>query len=435
MPRERHNSMNALPHTSGLSPWLLPVAASAGVVALVVAVVFGVSAARSRNDRSYPPVLHLASVAGMSLDVPATVSAGPSGPGGTPGGNAGGPGWRLEGKLPIGPSSGQVHLLPAGAATRDVVRTLAASLGMRGQPRHLKDGWYLISGTTELSVSELAGRHWTYSNHSCITGPALDPQLGAACAVAQSAPPLAAEPSAGGTAGSSLPAPSTVSPPVPSSGLAPIAENIARTVARPVLLAAGVSPDSASVETQDATRSVVFSSEVDGLTVLGLQTRVSVDAHGQIADASGWLAASTMGSTYPLISARQGYDQLLAQPQPMLSSTLCRIVPGSHGCAPIPDRVITAATLGLTLAYSTDGDALLVPAWLFQVRSDPTPVEVLAVKGAYLGEPKAAGDTPTTGSVPGKIGWSNGTTGTAQNTGAPTVMGQSGVPAAPATNP
>jgi hypothetical protein len=119
----------------------------------------------------------------------------------------------------------------------------------------------------------------------------------------------------------------------------------------------------------------------------------------------------------------------------MLSSTMCRIVPGSQGCAPIPDRVITTARLALTLTYSTDGDVLLVPAWLFQVRSDPTPVEVLAVERAYLGEPKAAGATPTTGSVPAKIGWSNGLTSTGPNTGAPTAVGQGGAAAASATSP
>jgi hypothetical protein len=286
-----------------------------------------------------------------------------------------------------------------------------------------------------LSVSEQAGRHWTYSNYGCITGPVLDPQVGAACAVAQSAPPLAPVPSAGGATGSGTTVHSTVSPPGPAAELAPVAENTARKVARPVLLSAGVNPNSASVQAQGAMRAVIFSPEVDGLTVLGLQTQVSVDARGQVVDASGWLAASTPGTTYPIISARQGYDQLLAQPQPMvLSSTLCRIVPGSQGCAPIPDRVITAATLGLTRTYSTAGEVLLVPAWLFHVRNDPTPAEVLAVQRAYLGEPNAPGDTPTTGSVSGTIGVPNGTTGTAHN-GAPTLVEQSGIPASPATTP
>ena len=428
--------MNTLPHTSGFSAWLRPLAASAGVVAVVAAVVFGVSLVHRRNEPAGPPALHLARVAGSSLGVSATVAADDSGPGSTRVSSAGVSGWRLEGKLPIGPSSGQVQSLPAGAATRDLVRTLAGSLGMSGQPRHLKNGWYLISGTTELSVSELAGRHWTYSNHGCISGPVLDPQLGAACGFAQSAPPLAAEPSAGGTARSGLHAPATSSPPAASPVLAPIAEDAARRVARPVLLAAGVSPGSAPVETQGAARSVVSRSTVDGMTVLGLQTQVSIDAHGQIVDASGWLATPAMGSTYPLISARQGYDQLLAQPHPMmLSSTMCRIVPGSQRCAPIPDRVITTARLALILTYSTDGDVLLVPAWLFQVRNDPTPVEVLAVERAYLGEPKTAGGTLTTGSVPAKIGWSNGMTSTGPTTGAPTAVGHGGVATASATSP
>jgi hypothetical protein len=428
--------MNTLPRMSGLSPWLLPVAVSAGVIAVVAAVAFGVSAAHSRDDATIPPVLHLTTVAGSSQGVSATVEAGASGPGDAPGSSAGRGGWQLDAKLPIGPSSGQVHLLAAGMATRDFVRTLAGSLGMSGQPRHLEDGWYLISGTAELSVSELAGRHWTYSNQGCITGPVLDPGLGAACAFRQSTSPSPVVPSASGSAGSDRDAPSIASTPVPSSEVAPVAESVARRVARPVLLAAAVSPDSASVLTRGATSSVVFSSTVDGLTVLGLQTQVSIDAHGQIVDASGWLAASTTGSSYPLISARQGYDQLLAQPQPMtLSSTLCRIVPGTQGCAPIPDRVITAAALGLSLTFSTEGNVVLVPAWLFQVRSDPTPVAVLAVERAYLGEPKTTEQSPTTGSVPGSIGWSNGMVGPAQNTGEASVAGHSEVMGAPATVP
>jgi len=279
---------------------------------------------------------------------------------------------------------------------------------MSGEPQHLKGGWYLVSGTTELSVSELAGRHWIYSNHGCVAGPVLDPQTGTACAVAKSSPPIPApvpvKPDASvstippsGAPGDGVYPPRAFLPqtpgvgpqPIPVPEPAPVAENIARRQARPVLEAVGVNPDQAKIETEGGQRSVVFSPEVGGATVLGLETRVSVDAQGQIVDAFGWLATATAEATYPLISARQGYDQLLQQPQPMTALSMpCRIVPGTQGCAPTPDRVVTGATLGLTQAFSTDRGILLVPAWLFHVRGESTPLAVVAVQRAFLGQPE-----------------------------------------------
>jgi hypothetical protein len=417
----------------------MPVGACAGVIAVVVAVVFGVSAARGGHNLGRPPVLHLASIAGESPGLSATVAAAASGTVGSPASGRGGSGWRLEGELPEGPSFGQIHLLPAGGTTRSFVSALANSLGMSGQPQHLSNGWYLVSGSTELSVSDLSGRRWTYSNHGCLAGPVLNPQMGAVCAVAQSAPPIPPITSANSAPGSSgLNASPTASPPVPAPEPATVPENIARRAARPVLAAVGVNPASARVETAGGQCSVVFSPEVAGSTVLGLQTRVSMDEHAQIVDASGWLAISTTGSTYPLISARQAYNLLLARPRPMiLSSMPCRVMAGTQGCVPTPNRVITGARLGLTQAYSADRGILLVPAWLFQVRGDPTPLAVVAVQGAYLGDPEgpAPGGIPMPGSIPGNIGGASRTNDSTQNTQPPAQVGQIGAGTAPATKP
>ena len=429
--------MNTLPHASALARWLIPAAASAGVVAVVGAMVFGVSAARGGLHPAHRPVLHLASVADGSPALSGAVAAAASGTDSSPGSGRGSSGWRLEGKLPDGPSSGQVHLLAAGGSTRSFVSALASSLGMSGQPQHLKDGWYLVSGSTELSVSELAGRRWTYSNHGCLAGPVLDPQLGVGCAVAHSEPPVPTTPSAHSAERGGPHAPST-SPSIPVSEPVPVSGSTALRTALPVLLAAGVNPDSTRVETAGAQRNVVFSPEVAGLPVIGLQTLVSVDEHAQILDASGWLATTTTGSTYPLISARKGYDQLLAQPQPMiLSSMPCRLVAGTQGCLPTPDRVITGVRLGLTQAFSTDASLLLVPAWLFQVRGDATPWAIVAVEGAYLGLPKApaSGATPGAGGVPGNIGGASRTNDSTQNVQPPQPVGQSDAGAAPETKP
>jgi len=131
-------------------------------------------------------------------------------------------------------------------------------------------------------------------------------------------------------------------------------------------------------------------------------------------DASGWLATPTADATYPLISARQGYDQLLQQPQPMMALGMpCRIVPGTQGCAPTPDRVVTGATLGLTQAYRTDRGILLVPAWLFHVRGQSTPVAVVAVQRAFIGQPEPPSPIggPTIGGQPGSAGSQPGSVG------------------------
>ncbi|MEP7191437.1 MAG: hypothetical protein ABI903_01075, partial [Actinomycetota bacterium] len=228
------------------------------------------------------------------------------------------------------------------------------------------------------------------------------------------APPVAAPPVA---------APPVAAPPVVVAPPSPVPLNVARRLASPVMQAVGIDPDAGRVDIEGGGRSVVFSPEVAGSTVVGLETRVSVDQHGQIVDASGWLATPTRGSAYPLISARAAYDQLLAQPQPMMGLAMapCRIVPGTSGCAPTPERVVTGATLGLTQAYSTDHAILLVPAWLFQVRGETTPVAVVAVKPAFLGVPDqpSAGGGQTSGTEPGSIGGGSGTSGSTMNPGPP----------------
>jgi hypothetical protein len=446
----RLTNMTSTPQGPARSRWLLP-ASAATAVAVVVAVVGVIAGVGGNKGPAQPPVLHLANVAGGSVGLPVSPAAGTSDKGGSPvkgGGSvsaARGSGWRLAGALPSGPSTGRVYLMPAAPSTRSFVVTLSRALGISGAPQHLKGGWYVVSGTTELSVSELAGRHWTYSNHGCMAGPVLDPQMGTACAVAQSS------------------SPSAVAKPIP------LTENASRRLARPILEAVGVNPAAAKVDTEGGQRSVAFSPAVGGATVLGLETRVSIDEQGQVVDASGWLATPAADATYPLISARQGYDQLLQQPQPMMALAMpCRILPGSRDCAPTPDRVVTGATLGLTQAYGTDRGILLVPAWLFHLRGQSTPVAVVAVQRAFLGQPEPPSPIggPTTGGQPGSVGGGSAPNGSAgsepgsvgsqpgsvgsqpgsvgvgiapngstEATGAPTQLEQGGRATAPGTNP
>jgi hypothetical protein len=324
--------------------------------------------------------------------------------------------------------------VPAGPQTRAFVINLARALAMTGQPQQLTGGWYLVSGSTELSVSERPGGHWVYSNHGCIAGPVLDPAAGVGCAVANAMPPVPPEPAAPGAPGApgksapgagGIKARTTSSPPVPLPTPTPVPENVARSIARPVLAAVGINPDAARVQSAGGQTRVIFSPTVAGLSVLGLESSLSIDEHGQIVDATGWMATSTTGRTYPLISARQAYNQLLRQPQPMMALAMpCRIVAGTRGCLPAPDRVVSGATLGLIQASTTDQAILLVPAWLFHLRGEPTPMAIVAVDGAYLVDsgPIPPDGNVATGSSPASAGGGSGTSSSTAITGGPTQV-------------
>lgn len=429
--------MSNHPQASARSRPLRPLIAAAAVVAVVLALIGGAYVLRSRKGPTAPPVLHLASVAGASSGVPAASAGGTAVRGGAPGtNNVQGSGWQLVGALPTGPATSQVRQVPAGPVTGALVTTLARALAMKGQPVHVAGGWYLVSGTTQLSVSELSGRQWVYTDQRCINGPVADLQLGADCAMASAPPPVATAPGGGAAARSNGSVnPPTSAAPVPLPTPAPLPASIASAIAGPVLAAVGINVAAAHVEPAGDGVSLNFSPTMAGLQVVGLDTSVSVGGNRQIVDATGWLATSSPGPTYPLISARAAYNQLKAEPQPMMALAMrCRIVAGQQGCLATPERVVTGATLGLTKAYSTGGEILLVPAWLFHLRGQQDPMTIVAVAGAYLGQPAAPppGGKPAVGAGSGAVG---GSAGTSASTGA-TPQNQSGAPAiAPSAQP
>src|SRR5450759_832925 len=131
---ERRTRVSTLRHVSARSRWLLSMGAAAVVAVVVFAVIVVVSVVRGGNATTQPPVLHLSSVAVGSAGLPAQSAAGISNNGGAPDRSPSGSGWRLEGTLPGGPSFRRVNFLPAGAATRAFVSTLARALGMSGAP-------------------------------------------------------------------------------------------------------------------------------------------------------------------------------------------------------------------------------------------------------------------------------------------------------------
>jgi hypothetical protein len=407
-------------HLDGLAP----VAAALALVAVIV----GVAVARPGSSEHSLPDLSLVQVAGGGLGV---AEGGPAL--GAPSGRFTGWGeWRLEGDLPDGPSSAAVHRLGAGPVERSLVEHLATALGLDATPQHLDGGWYVLDGTRELSVSERAGRHWVYADHGCVAGPVLDPQEGVGCAIAQPGGVVTAEPAPPDPGSDSPPPVSSPvpSPPVPSPvpSPQPVSADDAARAARPVLAAVGLDPATARVQSSGDQRDVVVRPRVDDLTVVGLDTRVTVGPDAESTDAAGWLSTPTPGPDYPVITAQAAFERLRDQPRPLMAEMPCEVPVGAADCPAPPDRIVRGAHLGLALGYESGGALLLVPAWLFDVRGQEDPAVVVAVEPDYLGQPDATtgGSAPgsTGGSAPGSTGGSApGSTGGSTGSVAPATGG------------
>ena len=177
--------------------------------------------------------------------------------------------------------------------------------------------------------------------------------------------------------------------------------------ADPVLAAVGLADETARVSVYPGGGSVVVDPHVGGLETAGFSTRVDVDAQGKVNGASGWLGDPAKGDSYPLVSARTAFDAIPMGPQ-ILS---CPVSP-TGGCQePVPAE-ITGAHLGLTPAALADGGAVLLPAWLFEVKGADEPVPAVAVEPRYLAT-GASTDPSGTGVKPGTDGSSTSGSGTA----------------------
>jgi hypothetical protein len=121
-----------------------------------------------------------------------------------------------------------------------------------------------------------------------------------------------------------------------------------------------------------------------------------VNSAGRVVSGNGWLAATTDGPAYPLISARAAFELLKAQPRP-LPAIGC---PVNADCPGVVAQVVTGAQLGLSLQYRDTGRPVLVPSWLFTVKGSDQPVAQVAVDPRFLGGPtpvatRSPGDKPT----------------------------------------
>jgi hypothetical protein len=131
-----------------------------------------------------------------------------------------------------------------------------------------------------------------------------------------------------------------------------------------------------------AVRTVNADPEVGGLPTYGWTTGIQVGADGQVVGGSGNVKAPAKGDTYPVIGADEALDLMngpgrtagdgrkgpggCASPVPLKDKDEepCEVATG----APEPEPVtVEDAVFGLAARF-TEGEQVLVPSWLFQVR-------------------------------------------------------------------
>lgn len=165
----------------------------------------------------------------------------------------------------------------------------------------------------------------------------------------------------------------------------------ARTAAKPVFDAVGLSIGDAIVRVTPYGASVWLNPIVNGLPTAGYTTRVELDRDREISWASGFLGDLDRGDNYPVITAQEAFDNI---EQPAVRDMMCRPTPDGKGCAEPPQQEITGATLGLVLRQTADRAHVLVPAWLFAVKDWDEPLGQIAIPERFLGDPEPT-DTAT----------------------------------------
>jgi hypothetical protein len=282
------------------------------------------------------------------------------------------------------------------------VATLAAALGLHGQPTQERSGWTVRDGRRALVAHRLAGVPWSYGSGifgGCGTrtgGGPYRPDAGIQCIDADA--PVSNLPGAGATGRPVVPV-----RPFPRPALPSRAE--AERVARDLASRAGLDLKGASVRVTDgfATRTVTIAPAVGGAPTSGFSWTVSVGARGVVQHASGYLATPEPADTYPLIGVEEGFERLkrssplggILRPgvAPAVERDPCPASPKLPCTGRLKPRVatVTGARLGLQLAPAVaEGGgkpdvAYLLPAYLFDLEGGWTSVRaIVAVPDRYL---------------------------------------------------
>lgn len=313
------------------------------------------------NARTWAPVLTFVAVAAAATTVGLVRQGGTPPPGpaplrlaagtdsqavGAPSSSGGSGGYQLETTLSDAkPPDQRAFALRDGAADSETVSALARAF-RAGDPVRTGDGWRAGG----LSVSGRPGQAWSWSS----------------CAPPEPSPPDGAT-AASGCAVSSGAAGATPPPDMPTAEV--------KDAVRAVFAAVGADVDDARLDTGPWGGSATLPAP----GVAGLDTVVSVDRAGAFSYASGWLGTRTPADSYPVVSAKDAYDDLPA----MAYADVCRLPPGGKdGCLPPEPVRITGAELGLSVQPLASGGSVLVPSWLFTTGSAGV-IPVIAVEKAY----------------------------------------------------
>ncbi|MFD3517334.1 hypothetical protein [Streptomyces sp. NPDC058657] len=299
--------------------------------------------------------------------------------------------YRAPGDLPQGPASAPVHRAQGAVDSSEVAR-LARALGVAGTPR-LEGGSWLAGEVSDgsgaqLRVNSRAPGNWTFARPP-------GPRESTGCAQGKVC-------TAGG----------------------PVDEAAAKKAAAPVLEALGLRDARLDAgQVLGGSRVVNADPVVGGLPTYGWTTGIPVGSDGRVAGGSGYLKGLTKGADYPVVGAAKALDLLnraggarlpdiggCATPVPHKEQKQGAVVedtaPGSPQggilpCEPRqdPPRTVTVASATFALAVQfADGQQMLVPSWLFEVRpatgEKPYTVTYPAVDPKYLTSPKPPVSTP-----------------------------------------
>jgi hypothetical protein len=374
----------------------------------VIAVVVAVALVAGRSPGGDPPTLRLASGsdAGTTMAADAPMPAGKRA--------ASGSSFELAGPLPSGPDEARAHSLPKDAAEEAAVRRLADALGVKDAPRRVEHAWQ--AGT--LRVEDVAGNPWSMyagcgpdqpvssdggvsicSSGGVSSGSGWAPAPGAVSGGAADsgsssagstpntttvAPPPAPEPAPSPCPDNARcakpPLTTPVLPPPPSIAEADVEQ--ARRAALTVLDRLGLSDAVVSANGAGERVFVQADPRVDGLRTWGYATGLEIDAEGVVVGGNGFLGRPSRAASYPLISAKDAFEDLPEQPRVLIACA-----PNADCPEPTPAKV-TGAELGLQLTALADEEAALLPAWLFTVEGWPQPLAQPAIEPRFLQLPK-----------------------------------------------
>jgi hypothetical protein len=295
----------------------------------------------------------------------------------------------VVGVLPAGPKTAVVYRFSTGATPDDTAVALAAALHLAGSPVRHDHGWSVAAGGAELRVRDDGSWSFWRSDATCPYRVDVDTADNSQTAVGCAAPIPGAKDS--------------------------VTDAEALAAAVPVLTASGAT-GTPSVNRADLVR-VSASRVVDDLQVSGGDTSVTVDRDG-VVDATGITGTPAAGPAYPIITAAQALDVLRAQPKPAIACVAGATCPG------VGPEHVTGAVLGL-VPGDDDGTSVLLPAWLFTVKEQSTPIAVMAVQDQFLAQPSTGVD----GNPSAVAGSSGGSTGSGGGS-----VGSSPEPVPPATD-